>query len=132
MRSEELIMDDDKTMEWILYTNRIQERRYIWRGMNAVTADISAVHHTRDARSARDHGKNRRWRKPMRHKKLFCKFGWHIYIPSNAEVKYIQGVICRITMRCECCGKTEQGLIRVPLPKGIKKKYLPPVEEQNG
>ena len=53
----------------------------------------------------------------MKHNKLLCSFGWHVYKPSNAEVKYIQGIICRITIKCECCGKTECGLIKVPLPK---------------
>lgn len=52
----------------------------------------------------------------MRHNKLFCSFGWHVYKPSNADVKHIQGIIYRITMKCECCGKLECGLIRVPLP----------------
>ena len=58
----------------------------------------------------------------MYHNKLQCRFGWHVYRPSNAKVKYIQGIICRITMRCEYCGKTECGLIRVPFPGWMKEE----------
>ena len=64
----------------------------------------------------------------MKHNKLLCCLGWHVYKPSNAEVKYIQGIIFRITMRCEYCGKEECGLIRVPLPSWFKPE---PTKEGN-